>query len=302
MISPFAHPSSVKLLGRVSEVFQSKKVFQRKDRHIVFVCGGSVQLRSRSKRASFLRYSQSSLNNFRIFLAETATKDLSQHEESFINIADFETLIAEVSDCIIIFPESAGSIAEIGFFTNSIKAVKKLLVINDFKKQSDSFINIGLIDKINKKSIFRSTIPIDFSHPEFSAIKDRLISRCPARTAKRLHFRNFSQFDTQQKLYIIFQIVFIFKAMKLEYIIECLSKVFGKVKNRKQIKYLISILIAANYLERKGDDLEYFIPTKTAEPFLEFRNYDINDLQADAVSFFEKYDKETYKVIGDNSR
>jgi hypothetical protein len=65
---------------------------------------------------------------------------------------------------------------------------------------------------------------------------------------------------------------------------------------------LLSILVAVNYLERKGDDLEYFVLTSNAKPFLEFRNFDINELQADAVSFFEKNHSETYNIIQEISR
>jgi hypothetical protein len=303
MTSPFNLPSSTMLLGKVSNVFKSGKIFQLRNQHIIFVCGGSVQPRKRSMRAHFMRYAQDSLENFSIFLAESATQDITKHgDPEFINIADFETLIVEVSDCILLFPESAGSIAEIGFFTNSKNAISKLMVVNDIKKQSDSFINIGLIDRINSKSTFRPIISMNYNKPDLLQIKQRLCDRLPARTAKKLEFVEFSNFGLKQKLFIILQIIFIFKALKFESIIDCLEKIFSKVKRTKQVRHLLSILVAVNYLERKGDDLEYFVLTSNAKPFLEFRNFDINELQADAVSFFEKNHSETYNIIQEISR
>jgi hypothetical protein len=303
MLPPFSHPSSDKLLRKVFDVFSSKKVFQRKNRHIIFVCGGSVQPRSRSMRHRFLKYSRDSIENFRFFLAEAATQDLTQHgEPQFINIADFETLVAEVSDCILLFPESAGSIAEIGFFANSTKAVKKLLVVNDLTMQSDSFINIGLIDRINNKSIFRPIIITRYNQPDFPQIRERLISRLPAKTGKKFDFIKYYELNVQQRLFVIFQLIYIFKALKYESIIKSLTTIFGHIDNETEINHLISILVAAKYLERRGDDLEYFIPSAGAEPFLEFRNFDIQELQADVVAFYEEYHRETYDIIGEVSR
>ncbi|RLB37416.1 MAG: hypothetical protein DRH12_14380, partial [Deltaproteobacteria bacterium] len=140
MSTPFNHPSGQRLLGVVSKVFRNKEVFERKDRHIIFVCGGPVRSRSRSMRYRFLKYSQKSLSQYRFFLAEAATKDIVEHNEpEFINLVDFERLVAETSDCIILFIESPGSIGELGYFVNNKETVKKLLVVNDVRKQKESF-------------------------------------------------------------------------------------------------------------------------------------------------------------------
>ncbi len=297
MTGPFAHPSSNLLLGKVSDVFKEKTIFQRKDRRIVFVCGGPTRKRSRSMRYRFLKYAKKELPQFRFFLAEAATKDLIQHNEpEFINVADFETLVAEISDCIILFPESAGSIAEAGFFANSNKALKKLLIINDIDKQNDSFINIGLLDRINAKSNFRQIIWANFKNPDFAPIKERLNSRLSTKSSKKFQYDKFQGLTNNQRLFVIFQIVYFFKALKFESITHCLSTIFGKAQP-KLVKHCLSILISVDYLKREGDDLEYFAPLLNVKPFLEFRNYDVRDIQAVITNFFIKNHQETYEIV-----
>lgn len=111
------HPSGTVLLDEVKTIFETKKIVQKIDRHIIFVCGGSIKDYSRSARKRFLKYAKKNLSKFRIFLAEDASKDLTNYDNpQFINIAGFESLVTAVSDCIILFPESPGSIAEVGFF------------------------------------------------------------------------------------------------------------------------------------------------------------------------------------------
>jgi len=299
MPNPFAHPSSKRLLGLVSDIFRTKVVFQRKDRYIVFVCGGPVRAKSRSMRYRFLKYSQSTLRQYRFFLVEAATRDLTQHNDpEFINLAAFETLVAEIADCIILFIESPGSIGELGFFANSKTAVKKLLVVNDVKRQNDSFINIGLVDKVNTKSDFKAVIWLDRSKPDFLPIEKRLISRLPAKSGKKFEFKKFAELTPKQQLYVLFQIIYIFKALRFESIVHCLKDIFENVR-KKRIRYLLSVLISIQYIERKGDDLEYFVPTKRAEPFLDFRNYDVRDLQATAVKFFKEHHNETYRLLAE---
>jgi hypothetical protein len=298
MNSAFDVLSSQSLFDSVVKVFSSKIIYQTRDRHIIFLCGGPVSPHSMSMRHRFINFSKESLTEFRIFLAEDAATDLIKHsdEPDFLNIAVFESIIAEISDCIILFPESPGSIAEMGFFSNSKSAIKKLLVVNDFSKQGDSFINVGIVDKINSKSIFRQMIWIDYGNPNFETIAQRLRDRLPIKTGKRFEFKGFSELTMPQKLFVIFQIIYIFRALSFGDIVFCLEKIFGKCKE-KQVKHLLSILIAAKYVERKGYGDEFFVVSPLAKPFLEFRHYDIQDLQAKITSFFQKNKLENLRVL-----
>jgi len=191
MLNPFTHPSSNKLLDEIIAHFKAGNFYQKKNRHIIFLCGGSVRAYSRSLRKKFIRYTSKNLPQFRILLAETVVDDISQHNEpEFYNIADFETFLAEISDCLLIFPESAGSIAEIGFFSNNPNTAKKVLAVVDLNKQHDSFIYVGPIDKIRSTSLFKDVV-IDYSKPDFTPIKKRLEERLPTKKSKSLSYIKF---------------------------------------------------------------------------------------------------------------
>ena len=57
---------------------------------------------------------------------------------------ELENILADSVDCIVIFPESPGSFAEIGAFSNNEKLAKKMIVLSNKKYKYDkSFINYG---------------------------------------------------------------------------------------------------------------------------------------------------------------
>lgn len=69
------------------------------------------------------------------------------------DILSFEEVLAEISDKIIIIPESAGSYCELGAFAISDSIIDKLIVINkDNKKYAKSFITLGPLKKIKNKA------------------------------------------------------------------------------------------------------------------------------------------------------
>ena len=158
----FAHPGGKTLLEEVGNVFKAEKVFERKNRHIVFVCGGSSTPGSNTLRSRFLAYARENLPNAIIVLAEDAYKEGSTSGLQFIDLGIFEELIAGVSDCVVIFPESVGSYAELGYFAKAKNEIlQKLLIVNLHAEHArDSFLNLGPIHSINRKSGLRPTIAI----------------------------------------------------------------------------------------------------------------------------------------------
>jgi hypothetical protein len=115
MSHPFLHPHGRELLKRVAQLFQSEHTYILRDSNIVFVCGGPID--TPCMRERFLDYARTELPHLRMFLAEVAEKDYVSNEEVALhNVGDFEEIIGHVSDCLIIFPESAGSFAELDFF------------------------------------------------------------------------------------------------------------------------------------------------------------------------------------------
>ncbi|MBI5039644.1 MAG: hypothetical protein HZB57_00020 [Gammaproteobacteria bacterium] len=299
MSHPFAHPSSELLLASVEKVLFDKPVYQRMDRHIVFVCGGAVGPRKKSARNGFLRYAVHALPQFRVFLAEAATKDLVQfNDPQFVNLAEFENLVADIADCILIFPETPGSIAEVGYFSASVKTVRKILIANDIRRQQESFINLGPIDLINQNSFFKPVIhirrpPIE---EDFRAIRDRLTSRLPTKNAKKLELEKGVSLAVRERFFMVFEIINIFRILTIDSLVYCMCKFFGD-QDKKIIGHMLSVLCAARYLDRHGDDSQYFSPSTTAGSFLEFRGSDINKIKVSIVQHYALHHPESASLI-----
>jgi hypothetical protein len=244
MHSPFRSAAAKRLLSYLEQVFSTKSVFQRPDRHLIFVCGGPQGPRKRSARAYFLRYARTNLHRYHFLVAEHAWKELtSSQEPAFRNIAEFETLIAKIADCIIIFPESVGSYAELGYFSNS-DASKHILVVNNLDHHNyDSFLNIGPIDLIDGKSDFRKTIPIPNTpgkSPDFSPIRERLANRLSTQHGKRLHLKEFSEMEPKHQFYLLHKILYIFRVIPESAISIVLEQIFDATPETEHLHWLIS--------------------------------------------------------------
>ena len=134
MSRPFQHPAMRVLIDQVAHAFTSTDAFLAVDRHLLFLCGGSDEA---SLRKQFITYAQDALPSFRVFLAESAARDVTDFgPPTFLNLSQFEQFIAEFSDCIVIFLESIGAFAEIGLFSHIPSISRKLLVVNDIYFQS----------------------------------------------------------------------------------------------------------------------------------------------------------------------
>jgi hypothetical protein len=133
----------------------------------VFVCGGKIGNGETSLRQQFIQWAEHNLPNFICLLAEDALKDgFVVGRRKFIDLARFESVIAGIADCVLIFPESPGSFAETGFFSNSKKIRDKTLVINPIDKQKDSFLNMGPIHTIDRFSFLsQQSFLASFSQP-----------------------------------------------------------------------------------------------------------------------------------------
>ena len=74
MSHPFQHPAMRVLLDQVAHIFTSTDAYLTADRHLLFLCGGSD---AASLRKQFMTYAEVALPSFRVFLAESAAKDIT---------------------------------------------------------------------------------------------------------------------------------------------------------------------------------------------------------------------------------
>ncbi|MCW0507182.1 retron St85 family effector protein [Aeromonas piscicola] len=89
----------------------------------IFLCGADIKNKStaRSRMADIF----SNYNRYEILYPEDIFDDLLAGQGRF-SLLELENILADNVDCIVIFPESPGSFAEIGAFSNNEKLAKKL--------------------------------------------------------------------------------------------------------------------------------------------------------------------------------
>lgn len=107
----------------------------------VFLCGGAINSKDngRSKMASIFDIH----SKYELLYPEDIFDDLlagpGQH-----SLLHLENILADCVDAIVLFPESPGSFAEIGAFSNNPRLARKLIVLSNKNYKTDkSFINYG---------------------------------------------------------------------------------------------------------------------------------------------------------------
>jgi hypothetical protein len=289
-----------KLVSDVSSIFKSKKLFLSQDRHIIFLCGGPVKRPQSSSRSKFCHYARTSLKNVTFFLAEDASRDFIKHgDPEFINLSEFEKFIAGVANGVILFPETHGAIAELGLFSGHVEIRKKLLVVNDRQHQGqDSFINLGPMDTVDKYSLFKPRLVLDLGvpKPNFSDVTDRLERLGQFRNRKVFRTDRFKDMPPNERLFVVLELVNLFGALSFAEIAEVVTYIFGKPKAR-ELRHLLSVLIAANYLRRKGPDEEVFSPANPPHSFFDFEGFDYDGLKVEIVDYYQTYDPDRVDLL-----
>ena len=174
------------LLRRATGLLENCTFRLIRDRIVVFVCGGPMRPANgqpQSWRARFLDWFANRDRDTRLemFLAERAY-DIAIHTQTgFLSVSEFEKILADLSDCILLFPESAGSHAEAGVFATSSRALcQKVLVANDLAyHNSTSFLTRGPLHKFTARSRFLQAIVLvrgDDNQAIFEKIAERIES------------------------------------------------------------------------------------------------------------------------------
>ncbi|HLC01818.1 MAG TPA: retron St85 family effector protein [Anaerolineales bacterium] len=297
MSHQFEHPAGVVLLEEIRSLFRTKAIFRVTARPIVFVCGGPVQGEPKTLRNQFLQWLRSELPDLLVVLAEDAFKYTYLHDPpETVNLSTFETIIAEVSDCVIIFLESCGSFAEIGYFSGTRDVSRKILVVNDPKYQAtDSFANLGPISTIDRKSFLSPTIHIDptAAVPDFSPVKQRLSRILERPHRKRFKWAPYVQLEQKDKFLVSLQMVSILRLVSFDGLRHSIKAVFDG-SSPKELKRLVSVLLAAGYLRPKNDYFE-LVPGRAA--LLQFDDTDLNSLTARVLYYYQRHQREVFRSI-----
>jgi len=236
--------------------------------------------------------------DLRTFLAEDAVNNLlSNSKPEFINLAQFEDIIASVFSSILVFPESPGSIAELGFFSNSTKLNKKILVANDSELQGDNFINLGPVAIVNDVSIFRPAIYLDKKKPDFHKIIQQLLRYDKKRVQReRFEYNKYLNLEIRKRFALILEIIGIFKGVNLYGLQKCIKAVFVN-SDENEIQRFVSILDTAGFIQRLGSNHEYLSIKSSASTLLDIEHFQIDVFRARVIEYFRENDRKTYDAV-----
>lgn len=256
MDHPLTDSDSRKLRQRVVDVLKTAYSVKR-DGNIIFVCGGN---KDTDMRPRFKQFCEASFPDLQIFFPEFAMRNYfdSGVYEPF-NIADFEALIGDLSHAIVLFPEAAGSFAEVGYFSLISGLASKTILALDVQYQSkDSFISLGPADKFNKQSRFNDIMQLSYDSPDFSQIIDR-INRVPFPTHKRsLKTSSFSDLSNYALFCLIHKIYDLLVIATIDDIIFILRSMFQSQLSIHRVKQITSILIGSEMLQEIGSYGHYY--------------------------------------------
>lgn len=247
---------------KLKEFFLRGDLFYCRDVHLCFVCGNSSELldggKRRSLRSTFVEYIQDSPHSKIICVrAETAaTELLRQLEERGKSISGFERTIAETVDSVLIFPESAGSIAELGYFSAHRGVAEKTLVAITEKYQENSFIYLGPIHLVNAFSRY-APVPFVMAEPtkqQMRKIAEKLLGESLNKRPYRERFEHdaWKSISLRHKLAIIDELIDIVRASTEPDLRNYIEICFGAY-DISEIRLLLSILVATRRIERNKD-------------------------------------------------
>lgn len=166
--------------------------------------------------------------------------------ERVLDLAEFEAILTEISDCTIIFPESPGSYAETGYFSAKKPLREKLLVASPLKFQTEeSFLNRGPFQAIDRDSAFKNCLWIG---DDFSAIESRL-ARLPRRPTRILGEKK----SYRDVFYLTWLVVWLCQAIRdsdAKALLSALTKM-----DRRMVVRCLEILTAVGVIQQ--DDSYY---------------------------------------------
>ena len=231
--------------------------------HIIFLCGGEVdvtQKNNHSVRNMIMnRTPKYASNNVEFVLAET----YKDWKDGYSSLSDFENDIAYLSSKIVVIPESAGSLAELGLFFGNEDIRKKMTVIlNTEHHESDSFIKHGILNPLEIKSQ-DSVLAYDINYGDIENVLATEVEEAlhdVIESCDRLDdTATFAIRNRGHVLFLIFQLLDLFYALTVTEITKYL-KVLDIEYDKKKIKSALYILQKFQLVvgRKKGNTYYYF--------------------------------------------
>lgn len=296
MADLFSNHAGRQLLASLRKIFEEKRVYFQKHRLIIFVCGGGIEEEDNSLRKQFIAWAEHNLPNFLCLIVEKAFEvRFAEHSHTFINLREFESVVADVADCVLIFPESVGSYAEVGFFSNSSSISVKTLVVNRLDKQTkESFLNLGPIDTIYRASNLQ-TVFIDMQEvADFTQVAERLNVRVKWQR-ERLRHKKFGAYNVNQKLSVVFEMLNLLRLADIKSLRHALVACFGGNPTYQELRNLLRILIAAKFIKQVDD----YYRVVAGVNLIKIEHLDVEVVFASVSLFYEKHATVVFEALSE---
>jgi hypothetical protein len=289
---PLTHPGAkgftAKLVKGLSENF-----FIRRNRRIIFVCGGSIDPSKTSLRADFIAWAKLNIeSDALLLLSENAYSAATLRGNRFINLSQFEEVLASIADCILVFPESAGSYSEVGIFATADPIKSKTLIANDSShERHDSFLTIGPIHAINETSLFNPSVDFDSTRGPDLTFSERIWTRIVERTKQYKHprrpgIRHFVELELVDRIAIITWILSITGMARFGDLLDIVRAVYQpKQDDARVLNQTLSFLVALEQISMPGEEL---YRTKSGQEFSLEVDVDESKLSAQFRNFWIK--------------
>jgi hypothetical protein len=183
---------------KVKECIEKNNLQLRKDNQIIFLFGAKPNKEKPTARDTFFQYSKKHLTQYKFLLAEDFFEFINLENKDLLSI---EKELAYYTDCLIILMESPGAFSELGAFAMDKSLVKIILAINksDYKIDSNSFISLGPLKRIENKSKFGKPIYSNFKSilQSVDEVESRL-SKFLRKKAKTVRLNNYEEFNKKE--------------------------------------------------------------------------------------------------------
>lgn len=282
---------------KLKQYFSRADLFFSRDTHLCFVCGAAGDIipdtGHSSLRAMFIDHvAQRGDSKIVCVRAETAaTELLRQIDERGQNISTFEKTIAETVDSVLIFPESPGSFAELGYFSAHDAIARKTLVAVRTQHQANSFITLGPVHAISRVSLFAPS-PIALGDPpaaQMPQIAERLLGDTLTKRTYRQRFekQTWKGYDSRHQLAILDEIIDLVGATTETDLRHAVSECFGPY-DVSIIRLQLAILVATVRVAR-NDNGDIFSRARTV-PFIEANSQETLAMKATWRRALEQHD------------
>jgi hypothetical protein len=248
---------------KLKSYFSRGDLFIASHLHLSFVCGAATDTlpgsNERSMRSLFVEYVQNSTSARLLCIrAETAATELLRQleERKRINLSQFEKLIADTVDSVLLFPESPGSFAELGYFSAFDDIADKSLVAVKEKHQGASFLILGPIHRISARSNYKP-MPIVIGeniNASMQVIVERLVGDAASRRPYRERFEKhaWKDYGSRAQLSILDEIIAIIGAITEKDLQHAIEDIFGAY-DIARVRMHLSLLSAMDRLVRNDN-------------------------------------------------